>query len=155
MSSSRAERLRLLLDTTYLLPIVGVDGVEPVLEALARLYNGGLLEAYYTPFNLLELVGKVSKLRYDPEVVEKGLTLIHEKLAALEPGVEAYMLALRLRARGFPDLIDLLLYATAATRNVKLLTRDDKLLRFLEEAGEDTSCVIHEKVFLEEYAGRA
>ncbi|AEM39033.1 hypothetical protein Pyrfu_1170 [Pyrolobus fumarii 1A] len=62
MSSSK--KLRILLDTTYLLPMVGVRvrGVEPTPEVLQRLWERGVLEAYYTPFNILELLGKVSRL---------------------------------------------------------------------------------------------
>ncbi len=151
-----SEKLRLLLDTSYLLPMLGVEveGVEPVLELLASLYNSGLLEAYYSRFSILEMLGKISRLRYDPEIVERGLAYILEKLVEAEPGVEAYMMALRLRSRGFSDLIDLLLYSTAATRGLKLLTRDDALISFLERSGVSLDHVVHEDELLERYGKR-
>ena len=51
---------KVLLDSTYLLPIFGVavKGVEKVLESL---YRSGAVNIYYTCFNILEVIGKISK----------------------------------------------------------------------------------------------
>ena len=64
------------------------------------------------------------------------------------------MKALELRRRGFRDLIDLLLYATALTNGVLFLTRDAQLLRFLAEEGEDVCVVLLEEEFLERFGQR-
>ncbi|WP_243678020.1 hypothetical protein [Vulcanisaeta distributa] len=59
------------------------------------------------------------------------------------------MKALKLKRRGgFNDLIDLLLYATAVTRDLKLLTRDKSLIQFLMREGEPINNVLSEEDFL-------
>jgi predicted nucleic acid-binding protein len=147
-SVSSSGRVRLLLDSTYLLPVVGVDveGVEGALRILERGYRLGKFELYYTPFNLLEIIGKLSKLdKVDAGRVRLGLRALEESFRLVVPGVEAYMLALELRRRGFRDLIDLLLYATARVEGLRFLTRDEPLLRFLQTAGVDVSVVVGEE----------
>ncbi|MEB2835858.1 MAG: PIN domain-containing protein [Desulfurococcales archaeon] len=148
MNSSEG-RLRILLDTTYLLPIVGVDveGVGEALRALERLYRLGRAEVYYTPFNLLEILGKLSRINYDPGRVRLGLASIREAFRVTHPTPAGYMKALELRRRGFKDAVDLLLYTTSKTRGLTFLTRDLSLIRFLEKAGEDTANILYEEDF--------
>ncbi len=55
------------------------------------------------------------------------------------------MKALELRGRGFKDLIDLLLYATSLTQDIKFLTRDDTLIDFLRNQGEGLENIMHEE----------
>ena len=152
MSSSES-KIRILLDTTYLLPIVGVDveGVRETLEALEKLYRLGRVEIYYTPFNMLELVGKLSRINYDKRRVELGLKSIREAFRVTQPTSAGYLRALELRRKGFKDTIDLLLYTTSRTRMLRFLTRDAKLIDFLENVGEDTSSIIREEEFLARY----
>ena len=72
MSSSG--KLRIILDSTYLLPIVGI-GVEDVDEALLllkRLRDEDKAEYYYSPFSLLEILGKLSRLKCDQGRVSAG-----------------------------------------------------------------------------------
>jgi len=52
---------------------VDVEGVESVLRVLERGYRLGRFELYYTPFNLLEIIGKIARLDYDAERVRLGL----------------------------------------------------------------------------------
>ena len=151
MSSSG--KVRILLDTPYLLPILGVEvvGTARVLEILKRLSLSGEIDIYYSPFSLFEALGKISKLKYDPEVVEQGLAAILEEFKPSLPSARAYMKALELKKRGFSDLVDLLLYATALANRLKLLTRDRELVEFLEKHGEDAVSIILEDAFVEEF----
>jgi len=141
---------RLLLDTTYLLPIVGVDveGVEKILTILEELYRSKAVEVYYTPFNLLEIIGKISKLEYDEERVRAGLIAIKSRFKLATPTARGYVEALKLRRRGFRDLVDLLLYTTSKTRKLLFLTRDYALVDFLKSEGQDTSSIILEEDFV-------
>ena len=152
MKSSRT--LKLLLDSTYLLPIVGieVEGIEDTLILLKELRDKKEAEYYYTPFNLFEIIGKLSRLSYDPDRVTIGLTAIEEEFKLIQPTHQGYLKALTLRAKGYRDLIDLLLYATSQTSNIIFLTRDYTLIKFLRENHEDTSKIFDEKKFLERYA---
>jgi len=147
-------RLRLLLDTTYLLPVVGIEivGVERALEALQRLRRQRRVDIYYSCYSTLEALWKLAELSYDPEVVGRGLSLIEEEFKPALPSIEGYLRALELRRKGFPDFIDLLLYATALSNGLSFLTRDTHLLSFLSEVGEETSAVLLEEDFLREHA---
>ena len=151
MSSS--DKLHLLLDSSYLLPILGVmvEGIEDILRLLRDLRLERRLVIYYTPFNILEIMGKISKLEYDKEVLQRGLELIREEFNEIEPTIEGYIEAVRLKKRGFKDLIYLLLYTTAKTRGLKLLTRDENLIKFLRKNNELVEeIIIYEKHFLEQ-----
>ena len=64
-------------------------------------------EYYYTPFNLFEIIGKLSKLNYDVNRVTIGLTAIEEEFELIQPTHQAYLKALDPWARGYRDLIDL------------------------------------------------
>lgn len=153
MSSS--SKLRILLDSTYLLPILGVE-VEDTEKALAvakKLHDTGKAVYYYTPFNLLEILGKLGKTRYSKERIAVGLIAIKEQFKITHPTTLGYLKALELRSRGHRDLIDLLLYTTALTRKIILLTRDNELIVFLKEQGENTNIIIHEKEFIRKYGG--
>lgn len=151
---SLGERIRILLDTTYLLPIVGieVEGIEEVLKVLERLYRLGRAEIYYTPFNMLEIVGKLSRTNYDRRRVRLGLVSIRESFKVTHPTIAGYLRALELRRGGFRDLIDLLLYETSRTRRLGFLTRDLSLIRFLEEVGEDTANIVYERDFIQKHS---
>ena len=151
MKSSR--KLKLLLDSTYLLPIVGVEveGIEEALIFLKRLRDEEKAEYYYTPFNLFEIIGKLSRLNYDVNRVTIGLTAIEEEFKLIQPTRQAYLKALTLRAKGYRDLIDLLLYTTSQTSDIIFLTRDYTLIKFLKENHEDISKILDEKKFLEKY----
>ncbi len=92
-------------------------------------------------------------MNYDRERVALGLKSIRETFRVTHPTVAGYMKALELRRKGFRDLIDLLLYATARTRKLCFLTRDEDLVNFLKEVGEDTTSIIHEREFIEKYGG--
>lgn len=92
-------------------------------------------------------LGKISRTEYDPKRVEDGLTSIFELgvFSPALPTVRAYLRALKFRAKGFKDLIDMLLYFTARERGLKFLTRDGELLEFLEKSGEELECVVLEE----------
>jgi len=147
-------KLKILLDSTYLLPIVGieVEGVTEIFAVLKELKRRKLSEFYYTPFNIFEIIGKIAKLKYDHDIVVTGLSLIEEEFKLTYPKVEGYIKALDLRRRGFNDLIDLLLYATSLTRNLLFLTRDLNLISFLEKLGEETKNIVYEEDFLKKHS---
>jgi len=144
---------KILLDSTYILPILGieVEDIEEVLTILRELSRNGKTIFYYTEFNIIEILGKMSKEDYDPNIVSKGLSIIQEEFKLTNPTTEGYIKALELKKKGFNDLIDLLLYTTSTTRNLAFLTRDDKLINFLKQQGEDTKNILHEKEFINKH----
>ena len=96
MSYSKS-RIKILLDTTYLLPVVGVDveGADEALEILKGLYDSREAEFYYSPFSMLELLGKLSKLDYDVHRVARGLVAIRESFKPVHPTMKGYLLRLK------------------------------------------------------------
>ena len=147
---STGARLRILLDTTYLLPIVGIQvrGIDDALRALSRVKRRFRAEFYYTQYNIIEILGKLSRLNYDEDVVVQGLRIINDEFVMTEPTVDGYIKALRLKRKGFNDLIDLLLYTTAVTRNLRFLTRDRYLVQFLMHEDEPIDNILLEDDFL-------
>ncbi len=147
-------KIRILLDTTYILPIVGIDveDIKKVIVLLKKLRDKGVAEFYYTQFNILEIIGKLGRIGFDKDRVELGLISIKEEFIEVKPSLKAWLKALELRRKGFRDIIDLLLYTTSLTNNILFLTRDIELIKFLEDIGEDTSTVLPEEKFLYTYA---
>ncbi len=146
-------KTKILLDTTYLLPIIGVEveEIRNTLTVLKTLFDRNIIEVYYTPFNIMEVIGKISRISYDEERVKLGLRSIREAFKLTYPTMKGYLKALKLRRRGFKDLIDLLLYATALTRRILFLTRDVELIEFLSVNNENLSVVLREDEFLSKY----
>lgn len=143
---------RILLDTAYLLPIIGISvkKIEKTLSVLEKLYRSNAVEIYYTCFNIFEIIGKLSRVKYDERIVEAGLTSITENFKQAFPTTQSYLKALKLRSMGFKDLIDLLLYTTSAENNLKMLTRDTELIEFLQKTEEKRlEAIILEDKFLE------
>ena len=147
---STGARLKILLDTTYLLPIMGIQvkGIDDALRALSRVKRRFRAEFYYTQYNIVEILGKLSRLDYDENIVAQGLRIINNEFVMTEPTVDGYIKALRLKHKGFNDLIDPLLYTTAVTRNLKFLTRDRYLIQFLTHEGEPIDNILFEEDFL-------
>ena len=148
------DKIHILLDSTYLLPIIGLDveGIEKALSTLRTLRRRKMAIYYYTPFNILEILGKLSRIEYDRDLVVKGLSLIIEEFTLANPSIEGYIKAMNLRKKGdFKDLIDLLLYTTSLTRNLMFLTRDLELINFLQGCGERLDNILYEDDFIRKY----
>ena len=147
-------KLGILLDSTYILPIVGVavEGIDKALTILRGLKRKKGVKFYYTQFSIFEILGKIAKVKYDRDVVVTGLSLIEEEFELTHPTVEGYIKALELKSKGFKDLIDLLLYTTSLTRNLLFLTRDIALIDFLKNLGEEIRNILYEEDFIEKYS---
>lgn len=151
MSSS--VKLKILLDSTYILPIVGVEveGINKALTVLRELRRRKEAKFYYTQFNIIEILSKVAKTNYDHNIVVKGLSLMEEEFELAYPTVDGYIKALELKKKGFKDMIDLLLYVTSLTCNLQFLTRDKNLIDFLKNLNEETGNILYEDELIERY----
>jgi len=148
-------KYKILLDSTYILPILGieVEDIEEILTTLRELSRNGKAIFYYTEFNIIEILGKISREDYDPNIVSKGLSIIQEEFKLTNPTTEGYIKAIELKKKGFKDLIDLLLYTTSTTRNLIFLTRDKPLIEFLKNSREDIENIIYEEEFIKNIPG--
>lgn len=140
--------LRVLLDSTYLLPSFGIEVEGLRDEHIVQLREAavkGRAEFYCLTPVWVEVIGKVcreaQRLKPDFEgVIDVAVkSLLQSGLYKwVEPTPEAVKLAFRLRLLGHRDVIDNLLYATSVTSNMVLLTMDRDLKNFLLKQGYGT-----------------
>ncbi|MEM1970436.1 MAG: PIN domain-containing protein [Sulfolobales archaeon] len=123
---------RVLVDTTFLLPALGVEIEEDALKAIALFRK---LEIYYLEVGILEAVWKVLKAipLEHLEVVKVGLDSIRNTYNTLDIPVEAYIEAYRIYNEGHKDYIDALYYSTAKTTDTPWLTIDEEFIEFLKQ----------------------
>ncbi|WXG39283.1 MAG: hypothetical protein WED07_00360 [Candidatus Freyarchaeum deiterrae] len=79
----------------------------------------------------------MSKTQFDEEKLKNGLISILESKAFAEvlPTYDGYLKALKLKAEGFKDFVNLLLNEIATTRGLRLLTRDREIIKFVQPMG--------------------
>jgi len=129
---------RVLLDTSFLLPTLGIRVEDPqiqkVLDWLQEQHLPNLI--FYSELVLLEahwvLIRRSRRDQVDEARFFQGLQAIIEDyvLAATTP--EHWQLAWNLKNLGHGDLVDCLLVAIAARNQLYLLTVDQPLTKFLE-----------------------
>ncbi len=128
----------LLLDTTYLLPIFGIDvGLKDydkftrVLEAYTVLYNPvSLIEAKWIALRLMRRYPEMRKKLAGAFISGLKALFSEDRISQVEltdPEVERA--ADLLLDAGIGDYFDRMIYATAAVRGYRLLTEDDELLK--------------------------
>jgi len=122
-----------LLDTSFLLPILGFETSSRVMRAFQRLNSYKL---YYNDISVLEALWKIAKTI---KGTEEELSRIKEGIRALRDTVryapideEAVKNAMHMYRLGHRDMVDNLLYSIAISKGLKLLTVDDRLVEFVK-----------------------
>ncbi|RJS74796.1 type II toxin-antitoxin system VapC family toxin [Candidatus Bathyarchaeota archaeon] len=132
--SFRGDGRRLLLDTSFLLPVIGFETSNTVMRAFEKLR---LYTLYYTDLSLLEASWKIVKVvkKGEEEVarIAEGIRAIRKTMNHVSIDEDSFKLAVKMYKLGHRDMVDNLLYSTAVTRRLKLLTVDTELLGFVEE----------------------
>ncbi len=137
---SKRERLRALLDTPFILPSLGIDTGREVLDGLQKLAKIGA-EIYYSRFSILESLwiatALISRGAFDAQLFSLGLRSIMEgeRYRRLEETSQAFADALTMCVLGHRDVVDNILYADSVHFNLKLLTVDRDLRKFVRERG--------------------
>ena len=142
--SSRGKAMRILLDTSFILPTLGiaVSGVTP--EAIKFLAEVPQTEIYYSRFSVLESLWVATRIpetkldaytyaKFDAEAFQLGLRSIIEghRYKRVEEDSEIFKEAFRLYRLGHKDMIDNILYASGVSLGLLLLTLDDQLKKFV------------------------
>ncbi|MCD6357483.1 MAG: PIN domain-containing protein [Thermoproteales archaeon] len=151
---SRGGRLRVLLDTSFLLPTLGIalgrrDSL--VRECLLKLSQAGA-EIYFSRYSLLEATWLAARLArrgaFDPDAYAMGLESITRsgRYRQVSEGTEAYLLAIRLYELGHRDMIDNLLYASSRQLGLRLLTLDEELRAFIRSRGLEDALMFPEEL---------
>ena len=129
--------MKVLLDTSFLLPTLGIDVGDKVTKTLEKLEETHS-EIHYSQFSILEslwvTIKLTGKMETPPEAVRTGLRSIIESGAykQVKEDSEVFIEALQLYLKGHRDLIDNILYANSLHHNMKLLTLDTELKSFIE-----------------------
>ena len=128
--------MRILLDTSFLLPSLGVE-VTGAAEALENLEGN---DFYYSKFSILEcswifISLERKKVAIDMETVEIGLYSIERSYRRVIENAEVFIEALKLRRAGHTDFLDCLLYAISLKESLKFLSFDAELKKFVRKKG--------------------
>ncbi len=129
---------RILLDTSFLLPTLGIEVEQDVMDSLSKLNSEGI-KSFYSGLSLLEsswmAIKQIKKGNYQDAIFRKGLLSITKTGYYDEVPTDAndYLVALSFYQKGHSDMIDNLLYATALSNRCHFLTIDDQLRRFIKE----------------------
>lgn len=139
MKNKRAT-IRVLLDTSFMLPSLGIDVGEEVSRGLKRLADIKA-EIYYSHFSILESLWVAARLStrktFDRVRFRLGLRSIIEggRYKKVEEDSMTFDDALRMYLLGHKDIVDNILYASSTRLDLKLLTLDNKLKGFIRERG--------------------
>jgi predicted nucleic acid-binding protein len=126
----------LLLDTSFLLPILGFETINRVMNAFRKLKSYTL---YYNDISLLEALWKIVKVieGRDEEIerIKEGVLALRNTVNYVSIDDEAVKYAIKMYKLKHRDMVDNLLYALSVTNNLKLLTVDNELTKFIEKHG--------------------
>ena len=129
---------RILLDTSFLLPTLGIEVEREVMQALSMISNEET-QLFYSDWSLLEsswVAIRLMKLeKYQEPVFRRGFLSITKTHVydAITRDSEDYLTALRFFQMGHPDMIDNLLYAAALRYQCRFLTIDESFARFITD----------------------
>ncbi len=132
--------MKILLDTTYLLPTVGIAVKELPRDAINKLLSRGH-EIAISQISLFELSAKgakfIKKGLLKPEVVAKGIRALNysDQIETI-PMTHTQLLLTAFRLRNMmDDFVDCLILATAINHCDELITEDNDILN-LRDNGE-------------------
>lgn len=135
-------KVKVVLDTSFLLPILGVEVKEVSRDDLAFLKEiSSKVSLLYPSPMLIELTGKVLKkareqgLNSLPVEAIKGLGAILSGtfIEIINPDVQAFTLASQMWLNGHRDFLDNIAYACSITLDAYFLTLDSELVSFLRK----------------------
>jgi predicted nucleic-acid-binding protein len=132
--------LKVLIDTSFLLPALGIEVEKEIIEAVKHFHSA---EVHYLEVSVLEAMWKVIRV-VPPEklkVVEEGINAIQNTYTTLVPRPSSYARALMLYRKGHRDFIDNLLYGVSV-EEIFFLTIDEAFISFLKSISEDTSLIL-------------
>jgi len=109
------KRLRILLDTSFLLPSLGFKTDREILGTMPCHINH---EIHYSDLSLLEAMWKIMKHiknREEIDIVLRGLDLLRRTFKHEKLDERSVKIAFEMYAKGRRDLIDDLLYGISVT----------------------------------------
>lgn len=151
--------LRVLLDSTYILPSFGIEVEGLSIDHIIRLRDAGVkgkVKFYCLSVVWVEVIGKLcremERLKEDiDDVIEVAVRSLLESgfYEWLTPTSNAIKMAFKLRMLGHKDNVDNLLYATSIENNMLLLTMDEEFKKFLLKNNFKVNNLVNHKSLLE------
>ncbi len=131
--------LEILLDTSFILPSLGIDTGNEALAGLQVIDERGddEIQLWYSNFSVLESMWVGSRLerrgKLDADLFEIGLNslLRSRRYMLVEEEPETFIDAFHLASMGHRDMIDNLLYSISRRHSLRFLTLDTKLRDFI------------------------
>ena len=142
MERKLAEVSKLVVDTSFILPYLGIK----VKEIKDELLEDKVI--YYPLLLIVELIAVVIKeakkrnLENIPDEASRGLSYVLSHINLIEPDSEDLRIIYTVSKKGWKDIFDLLLYATSIRKKLPLLTLDKEFVEFLANNGFDISNII-------------
>ena len=149
--STRKHTQRILLDTSFLLPTLGIQVEERVMKAIGSI-NLEDSEIFYSDLSLLEsswiAIKQMKQGNFQANTFRKGMLSITRTgyYTALSTRGEDHLDALVFYQEGHKDMIDNLLYAICLNNDCRFLTIDDDLKHFVKEHGIDDIIMAPEEI---------
>ncbi|QKR00885.1 PIN domain-containing protein [Metallosphaera tengchongensis] len=133
-------RLELIVDTSFLLPFLGikVKGIDQTLLEGKRLYYPSLMTSELMAVVIKE--ARKLKLEKIPEEVVVGLSYIKSTVNFLE--LDDLNTVYQIVRKGWNDIFDAILYSSHVFTGTPLITLDKAFYDFLNRGGFDVSGVI-------------
>jgi len=128
--------IKILLDTSFLLPILGFETSHEVMSAFQKLYAHTL---YYNDISILEALWKIVKVIKSEESeikrILEGIIAVRNTMEYASISEKAIENSINMYKLGHRDMIDNLLYSIALSEGLRLLTVDKELINFIEKHG--------------------
>ncbi len=137
MEKKLAEVSKLVVDTSFILPYLGIK----VKEIKEELLEDKVI--YYPLLLIVELIAVVIKetkkrnLENVPYEASRGLSYVLSRINLIEPGSEDLRIIYTVSKKGWNDIFDLLLYSTSIRKKLPLLTLNKEFVEFLANNGFD------------------
>jgi len=134
----------LLVDTSFLLPALGIDVEEEVYAAIAKFRD---YEINYIEASLIEAMWSIIKRVKieDKNIIRNGLESIKDTYHKIDLPLSALLKAWEIYRNAHRDYIDALLYSVSIIEGIPLLTIDKTLKKNLEKAGYNTENILFPK----------
>ncbi len=127
--------LRILLDTSFLLPFLGFKTEDIIMNSIPLLKG---FDVYYSDVSILEALWKIAKMvrgKEELKIVSEGANAVRRAFRHVGIDESAITIALEMYILGHRDMVDNMLYGISVSQGIRLLTVDESLEKFIEEHG--------------------
>ncbi|MHB8361496.1 MAG: PIN domain-containing protein [Thermoplasmataceae archaeon] len=138
----------MILDTTYLLPIVGIEVEADLFDAIENTRKPVDFNSIsISLISIFEIQAKTAKLGISWEITSQAVDELMKKFEIVPFfGNDIIKTSLEIRQE-IPDYIDCIILATAICRKDSLMTEDRRILSFMEKNRKKYEIEIHPMQF--------